>query len=71
MTLFWGRVECEVAVGSNVRSVPPEDPEGFRWISRWSIYVCGWPVELCFDVSGFRFFLGLSSVVLMPWLLLG
>ena len=24
MTLFWGRVECEAAVGSNVRSVPPE-----------------------------------------------
>ena len=23
MTLFWGRVECEAAVGSNVRSVPP------------------------------------------------
>ena len=22
MTLFWGRVECEAAVGSNVRSVP-------------------------------------------------
>ena len=24
MTLFWGRVECEAAVGSNVRSVPFE-----------------------------------------------
>ena len=23
MTLFWSRVECEAAVGSNVRSVPP------------------------------------------------
>ena len=23
MTLFWGRVECEAAVGSNVRSIPP------------------------------------------------
>ena len=22
MTLFWSRVECEAAVGSNVRSVP-------------------------------------------------
>ena len=26
MRLFWSRVECEAAVGSNVRSVPPPVP---------------------------------------------
>ena len=31
MTLFWGRVECEAAVGSNVRSVPTPLGQGQNW----------------------------------------